>query len=137
MDQLYHSAKIPCLLSISLICIIQLEKKTCGVHQNYFVVQSTCYYLQVTGNGNYFISANSESSVGGSDWSKMQIIGKDTVAKSLGFPVNRVVDDLDFYISKDESYIITCPQGPICISYPKVNGEWYNGRIQIVESILE
>lgn len=86
------------------------------------------HYLQVTGNGNYFISANSESSVGGSDWSQIQIIGKDTVAKSLGFPVNRVVDDLDFYISKDESYMITCPQGPICISYPKVNGEWYNGR---------
>ncbi len=40
LDQLYHSAKIPCLLSMSLICIIQLEKKTCGVHQNYFVVQS-------------------------------------------------------------------------------------------------
>ena len=62
------------------------------------------------------------------DWSKIQITGKDTVVKSLGFPVNRVVDDQDFFMAKDESYMITCPQGPVCISYPDGKGGWFNGR---------
>ncbi|MCX6175483.1 MAG: putative Ig domain-containing protein [Ignavibacteriales bacterium] len=86
------------------------------------------HYLQVTNKGNYYISAKSASSVGASDWSKIQITGKDTVAKSLGFPINRVVDDQDFFIAKDESYMITCPQGPVCISYPDGKGGWFNGR---------
>lgn len=86
------------------------------------------HYLQVTNKGNYYISAKSASSVGASDWSKLEFKGKDTTALSLGFPLNRVVDDLDFFIARDESYMITCPQGPICISYPKSNGGWFNGR---------
>ncbi len=88
----------------------------------------SAHYLQVTNKGNYYISAKSASSVGASDWSKIQITGKDTVAKSLGFPINRVIDDLDFFIAKDESYMITCPQGPICISYPNGKEGWFNGR---------
>jgi len=86
------------------------------------------HYLQVTNKGNFYVSANSASSVGASDWSKIQLTGKDTVAKSLGFPINRVVDDQDFFIAKDESYMITCPQGPVCISYPDGKGGWFNGR---------
>lgn len=86
------------------------------------------HYLQVTNKGNYFISARSAGSVGESDWGKIKITEKDTVAGSFGLPVNRVVDDLDFFMAKDESYMITCPQGPICISYPLENGKWHNGR---------
>lgn len=88
----------------------------------------SAHYLQVTDRGNYFVSAKSASSVGGLDWSKLYISGKDTVAKSFGFPLNRVVDDQDFFIAKDESYMFTCPQGPICISYPDGKGGWSNGR---------
>jgi hypothetical protein len=86
------------------------------------------HYLQVTKNGSYYVSARSAGSVGGSDWSSIKIAGKDTIAASLGFPVNRVVDDLDFYIAKDEKFMITCQSGPICISYPDKNGHWSNGR---------
>lgn len=86
------------------------------------------HYLQITAKGNYYVSAKSESSVGGADWSKIQIAGRDTVAKSLGFPLNRVVDDLDFYIAKDESFMFTCLTGPICINYPNKDGRWSNGR---------
>lgn len=89
----------------------------------------SAHYLQVTNKGNYYASARSKSSVGLSDWSKIQITGKDTIAVSLGFPVNRVVDDLDFFVAKDESYMITCPTGPIGISYPeKEEGKWSNMR---------
>lgn len=86
------------------------------------------HYLQVTNKGNYFLSATTPSSVGLSDWSKVEINGKDSTVKSLGFPINRVVDDQDFYIAKDESYMIVCPSGPIGISYPGKNGTWSNGR---------
>lgn len=86
------------------------------------------HYLQQNGKGSYYVSARSESSVGGSDWSRIIINDKDTTVQSLSFPLNRVVDDLDFYIAKDESYMINCPAGPICISYPGKKGKWTNGR---------
>jgi len=89
----------------------------------------SAHYLQVTNKKNYYVSARSKSSVGLSDWSRVDVKGKDTIAVSLGFSINRVVDDLDFYIDKDESYIITCPMGPIGISFPnKTKEKWSNSR---------
>jgi len=104
------------------------QKNSWSAPKQFFSSIESAHYLQVTNKGNFYISAKSASSVGASDWSKIQFTGKDTVAKSLGFPVNRVVDELDFFIAKDESYMITCPQGPICISYPNAKGGWFNGR---------
>jgi len=86
------------------------------------------HYMQVTPKGNYYISARSAGAVGGSDWSRLQFTAKDTVVKSLGSPLNRVIDDLDFFIARDESYMITCPTGPVSISYPQKNGTWSNSR---------
>ncbi|NVO09484.1 MAG: hypothetical protein HXX16_05930 [Bacteroidales bacterium] len=93
-----------------------------------FSAVDSAHYLQITSKGNYYVSARSKSSVGLADWSKIQIKGKDTTTVSLGFPINRMVDDLDFYIAKDESYMITCPTGPVCISYPNGKGKWSNPR---------
>lgn len=87
------------------------------------------HYFQVTNGGNYFASARSKSSVGLADWSRIiEKKGGGYSAVSLGFPINTVADNLDFYISKDEDYIITCPMGPICISYPCGEGRWSNSR---------
>lgn len=88
----------------------------------------SAHYLQVTNKGNYYVSARSKSSVGLSDWSKIQIQGKDSSAISLGFPLNNVSENQDFYIAKDESYMITCPGGPVSISYPDRKGRWLNSR---------
>lgn len=96
--------------------------------KRWFSAVDSIHYLQITNKGNYYASARSNSSVGLADWSKIQINGKDTSAASLGFPINRVVDDLDFFIAKDESYMITCPMGPIGISYPDREGKWLNSR---------
>ena len=104
------------------------EKTGWSSPAKFFNAIDSAHYLQVTDKGNYYVSARSKSSVGLADWSRIQINGKDIIAKSLGFPVNRVVDDLDFYIAKDESYIITCPMGPIGISYPDREGKWSNSR---------
>ena len=93
-----------------------------------FSAIDSAHYLQATNKGNYYVSALSKSSVGLADWSNIQINGKDTSAISLGFPINNVNDNLDFYIDKDESYIITCSLGPLGISYPDKNGKWSNTR---------
>ena len=104
------------------------QKSGWSAPKPFFSSVESAHYLQVTNKGNFYVSSKSASSVGALDWSKIQIIGKDTVVKSLGFPVNRVVDDQDFFIAKDESYMITCPQGPVCITYPDGKGGWFNGR---------
>jgi hypothetical protein len=88
----------------------------------------SAHYLQVTNKGNYYVSARSKSSVGLSDWSGIQFNGKDTIALSLGFPINNVGENQDFFMAKDESYMITCPGGPVCISYPDSKGRWLNSR---------
>jgi len=88
----------------------------------------TAHYLQVTHKGNYYVSARSKSSVGLSDWSKIQIKGKDTSAISLGLPINSVFDNLDFYISKDETYMIVSTPFGLSVSYPKKDGYWTNPR---------
>lgn len=93
-----------------------------------FTVADSLHYLQITSKGNYYGSARSKSSVGLADWSRINMKGKDTTVMSLGFPINNVADNLDFYIAKDESYLITCPQGPISISYPDGKGRWSNSR---------
>jgi hypothetical protein len=96
--------------------------------KRYFSIADSLHYLQVTSKGNYYGSARSKSSVGLADWSRILIKGKDTTVMSLGFPINNVADNLDFFIAKDESYMITCPPGPISISYPDSKGRWYNSR---------
>lgn len=86
------------------------------------------HYLQVTKKGKYYASARSKSSVGLADWSKIQKNGDNCNIQSLGFPINTVADNLDFYIDKDENFIITCLGGPIGISYPDGKGKWSNSR---------
>lgn len=86
------------------------------------------HYLQITSKGNYYASARSESSVGLADWSKFEKGGNEFKPVSLGFPINTIADNLDFYIDKDENFIITCLGGPIGISYPDGKGKWSNSR---------
>ncbi|MEI7595081.1 MAG: putative Ig domain-containing protein [Bacteroidota bacterium] len=104
------------------------EKEGWGKPSAIFSSIDTVHYLLRTNKGNYYASARSKSSVGLSDWSRIQIKGKDTTAISLGFPINSIDDDMDFYIAKDESYMITCPLGSIGISYPDKTGKWSNTR---------
>jgi len=86
------------------------------------------HYLQITNKENYYASARSKSSVGMADWSKIQKKDGASNVVSLGFPINTVADNLDFFIAKDENFIITCLGGPIGISYPDSKGKWSNSR---------
>ncbi len=67
---------------------------------------NSAHYLQVTSKGNYYISSKSDNTIGGNDWCKLLFVNTDSVAQSFGRPVNTEWDNLDFYIAKDESFII-------------------------------
>lgn len=65
------------------------------------------HYLQITNSGTFYASMkNAKDKVGKKDWSKITINKTDTLISSLGAPLNTTNDNLDFYISKDESFII-------------------------------
>jgi hypothetical protein len=88
----------------------------------------TAHYLQVTNKGNYYVSARAKSSVGLSDWCKVETNSIDTTAVSLGMPLNTVWDNLDFFISSDESFMIVATPRGLGISYHKKDGSWTNPR---------
>ena len=88
---------------------------------------NSAHYLQVTNNGNYYISSISTPTVGASDWCKLLIAGVDTSAISLGQLLNSGGDNLDFFISKEETFIILA-KGGLQISYRKNDGTWTNPK---------
>ncbi len=88
---------------------------------------NSAHYLQVTGNGNYFVSSRSGSGIGGNDWCRLLINGTDTTAVSLGLPLNSTADNLDFFVARDESFMIIA-KGGLHISYPTENGRWTNPK---------
>ncbi len=88
---------------------------------------NSAHYLQVSNKGQYYISSISNPTVGGNDWCKLLTNGTDTSAVNLGQPVNSGGDDLDFFVSKDESYLILA-KGGLQISYRKSDGSWTNPK---------
>lgn len=88
----------------------------------------SAHYLQVTGKGNHYISSRPNNTIGVSDWCMLEFNGSDTTAVGLGMPLNTAWDNLDFFVSKDETFmIVTTPFG-LSISYPKKDGNWTNPR---------
>lgn len=89
---------------------------------------NSAHYLQVTGKGDYFISSKSDNTIGENDWCKLLVANTDSIAQSLGRPVNTEWDNLDFYIAKDESFIIIAAPAGLAISYPKADRGWTSPR---------
>ena len=63
----------------------------------------------------------------------MQISGRDAIIKNLGPPISTNSNEGDFFIARDESYIIharsTPPMaGDLYISYKKPDGTWTNSK---------
>jgi hypothetical protein len=88
---------------------------------------NSAHYLQVTNNGHYYISSISNQSIGAADWCKLFINGADTTAISLGLPLNSSVDNLDFFVSRDETFMILAKSG-LKISFLKNDGNWTNPK---------
>jgi hypothetical protein len=93
---------------------------------------NSAHYFQETNNGNYYVSSISNPTIGGSDWCKLFINGTDTTATSLGLPLNSGTEDLDLFVSKDESFMIVVKYAgyvtSLHISYHKNNGNWTNPK---------
>jgi len=84
----------------------------------------SAHYYQAAGNGNYYISSKSGKGAGLSDWCKVSIIGSDTTVSSLGRPLNSVGEELDFFVSSDESFMIVTNRPRFGISFRKDDGTW-------------
>lgn len=88
----------------------------------------SAHYFQTTRNGNYYVSTRSGKGAGLSDWCKVLIKGGDTTALSLGRPLNTGGENLDFFVSGDESFMIVTNRPGLAISYRNIDGSWTNPR---------
>jgi hypothetical protein len=86
------------------------------------------HYFQETQFKNYYLGSNPG---GNTDICKLVINNQDTTIQSLGKPINKSDTENDFFIARDESYIIffrlTTPYD-LFISYHKTNGKWTNPK---------
>ncbi|MCX6163418.1 MAG: putative Ig domain-containing protein [Ignavibacteriae bacterium] len=97
-----------------------------------FSFSQQSHYTQKTNLNNIFISTNFPGS-GLRDLGKVIINGTDTTVTSIGLPINSILDESDFFIARDESYIIHARHSPttagdLFISYKKSNGSWTNSK---------
>jgi hypothetical protein len=88
----------------------------------------SAHYYQVTRNRNYYISTKSGKGAGLSDWCRVLINGADTIAISTGRPLNSSGEDLDFFVSLDESFMIVTNRPRLGVSFRNNDGTWTNPR---------
>jgi hypothetical protein len=84
------------------------------------------HYYQVTLNGNQYVSSIAGNGAGLNDWCSIKVSGPDTTAVSLGSPLNTGNENLDFFVSRDESYMIVTNRPQLAISFRKGDGSWTN-----------
>ena len=88
----------------------------------------SAHYMQSTNKGNSYVTSRPKNTIGIGDWCKLNVNGSDTTAVGLGMPLNTAWDNLDFFVARDETFmILTTPMG-LSISYPKKDGGWTNPR---------
>jgi len=89
---------------------------------------NTSHYLQGTYKGVFYISSIPKSGIGANDWCRLSTHGGDTTAVSLDLPLNSSGDNYDFFISRDDSFIIIATPSGLRISYHKTDGGWTNPK---------
>jgi len=90
------------------------------------------HYYQETNPKNFYLSATF-TGISSRELAYVQINGNDTIIKNLGKPLNTGMDENDFFIAPDESYIIharssSTVAGDLYISYKKPDGSWTNSK---------
>lgn len=88
---------------------------------------NSAHYLQKCNSGACYISSVPQPSLGGNDWCRLERNGADTVAKGIGLPVSSSGDNLDFFVARDESFMILAKDG-LRVTYPKTGGGWTNPK---------
>jgi len=85
------------------------------------------HYFQKTQSANYYLAS---AFAGNGDIAKLVINNTDTTIQSLGLPLNSTVIENDFFVARDESYIIFFKYNSpydLFISFNK-NGVWTNPK---------
>ncbi len=90
------------------------------------------HYFQETNLKNFYLSAAFQG-ISSKDLGYLQINGTDTIVKNLGKPINTGMDENDFFVARDESYMIHARSsssiaGDLYISYKNANGSWTNSK---------
>jgi len=88
------------------------------------------HYFQQTNLNNYYF-ASTVPNTSNSDICKLIISNSDTIIQGLGLPINTSAIENDFFIARDESYIIVFRlRSPydLFISYNNGNGSWTNPK---------
>lgn len=88
------------------------------------------HYFQQTNLNNYYF-ASTVPNTSNSDICKLIISNSDTIIQGLGLPINTLDIENDFFIARDESYIIVFrlkSPNDLFISYNKNNGSWTNPK---------
>ncbi|MFA7360969.1 MAG: putative Ig domain-containing protein [Candidatus Kapaibacterium sp.] len=90
------------------------------------------HYFQETNLKNYYMSA-SFPGITSKDLGCLLINGIDTTIMNLGKPINTSMNENDFFVARDESYIIharssSSVTGDLYISYKKSDGGWTNSK---------
>ena len=96
-----------------------------------FTFEQQSHYSQLTNTGTYYASTVFPGS-SLMDISRIEI-SSDTIPVSLGMPVCTNLNEGDFFIARDESFLIHARSSPSCpadlfISYKKSDGSWTNSK---------
>jgi hypothetical protein len=102
--------------------------QTWSAPKRYLTKIDSAHYLQATNKGNFYLSSRPKNTVGIGDWCKLSVTGSDTTAVGLGMPLNTAWDNLDFFVARDETFMILTTVAGLSISYPKKEGGWTNPR---------
>ncbi|MGD1007977.1 MAG: putative Ig domain-containing protein [Ignavibacteriaceae bacterium] len=95
------------------------------------------YYFQVTKSGNIYVgNTNSIGGCGDYDVCQLDTIGHRISIKSLGPPINTSNNDAEFFVAKDESFIITsknesAKNRDLYLSYRKSDNTWTSPKALI------
>lgn len=96
--------------------------------------KSELYYLSQTSSGNFYCGAEIRGGIGKWDIYKVDINNGDINYENIGRPINTTNNDVEFFISKDESYMVVGANegGPggrdLYISYRKKDKTWTNPK---------
>lgn len=91
------------------------------------------HYLQKTESDNFYISTYYEGSASDGEICKLKMENGDTVFQNLGRPLNSSLQENDFLIAANESYLIVSrtPNGgtaDMYLSFKNENGKWTNPK---------
>ena len=91
------------------------------------------HYYQQTNLNNSFASSYYEGSPKDGNLCKLITVNQDTILESLGIPLNSSMQENDFFMAADESYVLfsknlTNGAGDIYLSFKNSNDRWTNPK---------